>query len=216
MRRILSIAVAFPLLFGFSALAQDTSKVDVFLGYSFLRYNSAQTVPAFSANGGIGTLGYNLNDHVGVEAEFGGYHNGNINNYQIDNTSFSFLFGPRYSIAGRSKKVDPYIHALFGGDHVTWSIASDSLLLPNPLPPGITSPSDGRFKNSQTTFGMAVGGGVDIKLSRAISFRPIQLDYFLTRFETPSVLNPLGTPYTARNQNNLRYAAGFQFNFGAQ
>src|SRR4051812_993017 len=87
-------------------VAQEVPKADLFFGYSFLRYNSAQTIPAFTANGGVGTFGWNFNNHIALEAELGGYHNGNVNNYNFDSTSFSYLFGPRISL-GRRKTVDP-------------------------------------------------------------------------------------------------------------
>jgi hypothetical protein len=40
---------------GLFAYAAEGSGADLFLGYSFQRYNSAQTIPAFTAIGGIGT-----------------------------------------------------------------------------------------------------------------------------------------------------------------
>lgn len=62
---------------------------------------------------------------------------------------------------------------------------------------------------------MAAGGGLDIKLSHTITFRPIQLDYYLTRVEAPDVTLPPGeSTARARNQNNLRCAAGIEFTFG--
>ena len=212
--KLRALASILPVLFSCVMFAQDVPKGDVFFGYSFLRYNSAQTVPAFTANGGLGTFALNFGNHLGLEAELGGYHNGNIKDKHFDTTTFSFLFGPRLS-AGRSKRIDPYIHTLFGGQHATTSIASDSVLVVNPT---VRQPSsDGRYKGSQTTFAMAAGGGLDIKLSRKITLRPIQLDYYLTRFEAPEVVVPTGsTVKTARNQNNLRYAAGIAFNFGGE
>src|SRR5512138_277411 len=101
MKRILSAAVLC-LLVGFVAVGQDVPKADVFLGYSLLRVNTSSTIPAFTMNGGLGTLGLNINNHFGIEAEFGGYHNGNINNHEFDTTAFTYLFGPRLSV-GRSK-----------------------------------------------------------------------------------------------------------------
>jgi hypothetical protein len=206
-----SIAVSIGLLlFSICAFPQDAPIVDVFLGYSFMRVNSAQTIPAFTANGGMATVGFNLNSHIGLEGEFGFHHNGNVNNYEFDTTTTSFLFGPRLSY-GRSKRFDPYAHTLFGGTYGTTSIAQDSILVVNPGP----TPSGGRYKASQANFAMAIGGGLDVKLNNVVIFRPIQLDYLLTRFQTPSVVN--GQAGSAnRNQHNLRYAVGFAFNFGAR
>jgi len=211
MKKILCL-LALGALFGLSVYAQDTPLGDAFFSYSFLRYNSAQTVPAFTANGGIGSVSFNFGDHLGFESELGGYHNGNINNFHFDTTTFSFLFGPRLSY-GRSKKFDPYIHTLFGGQHATSSIASDSILVVNPHI--VAAPVNGRYAQSQTTFAMAIGGGIDIKMGKYMVLRPIQFDYYLTRFEAPEVVIPTGsTVRTARNQNNLRFAAGIGFNFG--
>ncbi len=195
-------------------VGQDTPKADLFLGYSFLRANSARNIPAFTMNGGAGTLGLNINNHVGLEFEFGGYHNGNIHGIESDTTYFTYLFGPRFSI-GRSKKVDPYFHTLFGGVHVTSSIAQENIP-PTPAPPiagSVTPPASGRFAASQDNFAMAIGGGLDIKLSHHVLFRPIQLDYVLTRLED---LGLSGQPSRNRNQNNLRYAAGILFTFGGE
>jgi hypothetical protein len=63
---------------------------------------------------------------------------------------------------------------------------------------------------------MAAGGGIDLKLSRHLLLRPIQLDYYLTRFEAIDVTQPVGSPTSARNQNNLRFATGIAFNFGGE
>jgi len=211
MKKILCV-LTLGALFGLSMYAQEGPKADLFLGYSFLRYNSAQTIPAFTANGGIGTFGWNFNDNIGLEAELGGYHNGNVNNYQFDSTSFSYLFGPRLSY-GRSKKFDPYIHVLFGGQNLSSSIAQSSILVVNPH--STDKLSNGRYQTATNSFAMAVGGGIDIKLSHLITLRPVQIDYYLTRFEAPNVTIPPGASVpSARNQNNFRYAAGIGFNFG--
>jgi len=193
-------------------LAQEVPRADLFLGYSFQRVNSAQTIPAFTANGGLGTLGLNLNDHFGFEIEFGGYHNGNINDHHFDTTTLTYLVGPRVSL-GRSRRIDPYLHILFGGEHATTSIFVPPQPVVNPLSSGVGE--GGRWKATQDNFAMAVGGGLDVKLGHVVSLRPIQFDYLLTRFETPD-LNDLTGPTHNRNQHNLRYAAGLQFNFGGE
>ena len=59
----------------------------------------------------------------------------------------------------------------------------------------------------QTAFAMAVGGGLDWKLSKRFSFRPVSVDYVLTRF--PSFFT-----WENKNQNSLRAGAGIIFTFG--
>jgi opacity protein-like surface antigen len=208
-------ALTLAALFGLTAFAQDVPKTDLFIGYSFLRANSAQSIPAFTAQGGVATFGYNFNNHVGVEAEFGGYHNGNVNDKHFDSTSYSYLFGPRISY-GRSKKIDPYIHALVGVNRATTSILASSTLLPTPVQP-VAGQVGPRLEASQANFAMAIGGGIDVKLSKRVTFRPAQIDYYMTRFETPTFLRTSLDAITSnKNQNDFRFAAGILFTFGSK
>src|SRR5215472_5819341 len=137
--RVRAIGVTL-LLFSAAAAAQEYPKVDIFFGYSFLRVNSDGRIPAFLANGGLFNFGYNFTNHIAFEAEFGGYHNGNIHDYHFDTTSYSYLFGPRFSL-GRNRTVDPYFHVLFGVNRATTSIAASSAVIPSPLPPNAPVPS---------------------------------------------------------------------------
>ena len=205
--RFIAASMAFALLSGVVAVAQDVPKADVFLGYSFLRANSARNIPAFTNNGGLGTFAWNFSKHVAAEFEFGGYHNGNIHNIQFDTTEMTYLFGPRISLS-RSRTVIPYIHTLFGGIHLTTSVPVT--VVPTPTAPvGTTT----RPAASQDAFGMALGGGLDLKVNHYLTLRPIQLDYLMTRLED---FGQSGQPSQNRNQHNLRYAAGIAFTFGAR
>jgi hypothetical protein len=56
---------------------------------------------------------------------------------------------------------------------------------------------------------MTAGGGLDIKINKHLSFRPIGLDYYMTRLQNLRTQDD-------NNQNNLRYTTGFNFTFGAQ
>ena len=212
MKKMLGV-LALGLTFGLCVHAADTPQADLFVGYSFVRYNSAQEVPAFTANGGISTFAWNFNGFLGLEAELGGYHNGNINNHEFDTTTFSYLFGPRGSF-NRGGTLVPYVHSLFGGQNAHTSICCvyPTTGVGQPASPG------SRVAYDQNNFAMAVGGGLDIKLHKHIMLRPIQLDYLLTRFQAPTFNPNLIPPLTGesrnRNQNNLRYAAGVAFNFG--
>ncbi len=210
--KAITIAAFMP-LFTFSAFAQDVPKVDLFFGYSALRANSAQSLPSFLAQGGLFNAGFNFTNHFALEAEFGGYNNGNVGNKNFDTTSFSYLLGPRISL-GRSRRVDPYIHVLFGVNRATTSVGVNSVLIPTPLSTTV-QPSNGRYAVSQANFAMAAGGGLDIKLSRHVLLRPIQIDYYLTRFEAPAFINPRGVT-SNRKQHDARAAAGIAFTIGGE
>jgi opacity protein-like surface antigen len=87
--------------------------------------------------------------------------------------------------------------------YATTSTAVPELGLVDGIPVGFNL----RATRSQTAFAMTAGGGLDIKLSKHVSFRPVQLEYFLTRLhDYRSAVD--------NNQNNLRYSAGFNFTFG--
>ena len=104
-----------------------------------------------------------------------------------------------------------------GGAYLAASSQVDAIALA-PTPHGILGisepiipgqPITARLVTSQTAFAMTAGGGMDIKINKHVSFRPIGLDYYLTRFQN---LRTQGD----NNQNNLRYTTGFNFTFGAQ
>jgi len=211
-----SLIAILGLLGAITGAAQTVPHAETFLGYTYLRFNTATNVPSFSANGGSGQFAYNFNNWLGAVADLGGVHNGNIGGVQLDTTTASFLFGPRMSM--HYSRIRPYFQALFGGVYETSSTAIQATLPPtasNPifLPGQPVLPDNGtvsaRLTANQTAFAMAFGGGLDIKISKHMMFRPIGLDYFMTRLQNLRTLND-------NNQNNLRYTTGVNFTFGAQ
>ena len=210
--------IAVVLLCALTAAAQDYPRVETFVGYTYQRANSATNVPAFSMNGGSGQFAVNFNKVIGFVMDLGAVHNGDISGQHLDTTMSNYLFGPRLSI--RSSRVRPYFNVLFGGVHVGTSYGVSALIPPGtPLPsqpiyiPGTNTPIgpgtpvSARLVSSQTAFGMVAGGGLDIKINRWVSFRPVGLDYYLTRLQNLRSAND-------NNQNNLRYTTGFNFTFG--
>ncbi|MGA7234978.1 MAG: outer membrane beta-barrel protein [Bryobacteraceae bacterium] len=206
-------AVGGILLSAVLAAAADVPRMETFLGYTYVRTNTATDVPAFSSNGGSGQFAYNFNKWLGAVADIGAVHNGAIGNAIVDNTTTNFLFGPRVSL--RFARVRPYFQVLWGGAYLAASTQVDiTPVLPSPLgilglPEIPGQPITARLVTSQTAFAMTAGGGVDIKINKHVSFRPIGLDYYLTRFQN---LRTQGD----NNQNDIRYTTGFNFTFGAQ
>jgi opacity protein-like surface antigen len=202
------------LLFSMVAAAQDAPRMETFLGYTYVRANSATDVPAFSANGGGGQFVYNFNKWIGAVADLGAVHNGNIDGFNLDTTFVNFLFGPRISVRKWSR-FTPYAQVLWGGVYATGSVQINALEVPFGAVAGDTIVVDpnqvltARISASQTAFAMTAGGGLDIKINKHVQFRPIGLDYYMTRLQN---LRTLGD----NNQNNLRYTAGFNFTFGKQ
>jgi opacity protein-like surface antigen len=135
------------------AFAQDTPKVDVFGGYSYMRLEGA------NLNGGIVSVTGNLTDRFGLTGEFG-YYGGQetalINNVskRVNVSKIPFLFGPQFSFRS-SSKLTPYARVLVGGARE-------------------------RGVEPETTKAISLGGGVDYKISNNLSWR-VQGDYLITR-----------------------------------
>lgn len=196
------------------ALAQEP-EIEAFLGYTYVRFSSAANVPSFGANGGSGQFDYNFNRWLGGVIDMGAVHNGSIDGAPIDDTFANFLAGPRLSM--RFPRLRPYFQILWGGVYGTASTQinavpvypSPPIYLPGTPPEAPGKAVTARLVSAQTVFAMTVGGGLDIVINKHMSFRPIALDYYLTRLQN---LRTMGD----NNQHNLRYTAGLNFTFGAQ
>jgi hypothetical protein len=141
--------------------------------------------------------------------DLGVVNNGSITGFLLDTTVANFLAGPRVSIRER-KRIVPYFQVLGGAVYATTS--TNIGLLPSAGSSGLQTPIPGqpitaRFVASQTAFALTAGGGVDIKISKRVTFRPIAVDYYMTRLRN---LRTAGD----NNQDNIRYSAGFTFWFG--
>ena len=218
MQKILALTLAVLLCGAVGALAQDFPRQEVYAGYTFLRANSATDVPAFSTNGGGGQYAFNFNKWIGFVADIGATHNGNIGGVHLDSTFTDYVFGPRVNI--RYARLNPFLHIMWGGMHVGTSTSVKAVITPPPTPANpIYLPGQGTVTNnspvtlravaSQTAFAMPVGGGLDFKMTKYLSLRCIELDYFFTRLQNIRSLND-------NNQHNLRVMTGVNFTFGAQ
>lgn len=217
MKRFLALTLLVVSAGAMAFAADDHPFIETFFGYTYMRVNSASNVPAVSANGGGGQAAIDFNKWLGFVMDMGAVHNGNISDQHIDTTLINYLWGPRVSL--RYSRITPYFNILFGGMHATTSTALSAIPVPpqanqpiylpgTPTPPP-NSPVTLRAVASQTAFAMATGGGLDIKINKHVSFRPIGLDYMLTRLQNFRTLND-------NNQHHLRYTTGFNFTFGAR
>jgi opacity protein-like surface antigen len=176
-----------------SAFAQDsTPKVQVFAGYSLFHADTGgltDTVldlalrPATEAfgvptnfNGWNAEAQYNANRWVGIAADFGGRYGSPIGVFSSSGVSgvpngngYSFLAGPVLSYRTKSR-VTPFVHALFGLDRSSLS-GSTITGLPVSVTAAPTSSSD---------FAVALGGGVDYKVTRRLAIRVGQVDFYHT------------------------------------
>jgi hypothetical protein len=214
MKKCVAIAVT-AVLGAWTASAQDAPKVGAYLGYDYVRFNSATNVPAFSANGGNGQFIYRFNHWFGAVADLGAVTNNNLNGIHADSTFANFLFGPRVTFGGHKSRFKPYVQVLWGGVYATSSVQVQAIPAVTTLPAvtAVTATTGqavtARIGTSQTAFAMTAGGGLDIRLGKHVSFRPISVDYYLTRLQN---LRTQGD----NNQNNIRYSGGFTFWLGGE
>jgi hypothetical protein len=159
MRKVIGL-LALVLLATLQALAQANSQFDIFGGYSYLHVSPGNGLPGANTNGWEAQATGNLNEYIGVTADFDG-HYGSV--FGINGHDYNFLFGPTLSY--RTDKVTAFGHVLFGGSHA------------------------GAAGFSDTAFAWAIGGGVDWNLQKRFAIRLGQFDYLPTHFRSTTQNN---------------------------
>jgi opacity protein-like surface antigen len=202
MKRI-AIVIAGTLTFSFAATATDYGQMDTFLGYTLTQFNSSSTLPSYTAHGGSAQWAYNFNKWFSGVVDAGAVTSCCIGGdrtfdlVSVNRTVVNILGGPRVSL--RSGRWKPYIQALFGGAYANASTPAVGVVpLPNSYPRDITT---------SWGFAMTAGGGLDIKVSKHVYFRPVQAEYFLNRLQSFQ-------GFGKETWNNFRYSAGINFTYG--
>ena len=193
MRKILVTVFMLLSLAGWMA-AQVPTSGNVFFGYSY--YNSNLAVDRASLNGWEGSLEGKVLPHVGIVADLSGHYGSQdfliclvvpvgvpgCATTSASTHELNVMFGPRVSFSvGRWR---PFAHGLFGVAHI----------------------SSNGF-GSQTSFAMALGGGLDYRIVRPVAWR-FQLDYMRTQLTRPNSFSP---SFSA--QNNFRFSTGIVLRF---
>ena len=158
------------------AAAQDMSKFDLFGGYSYFNGSTSGATSRYSLNGWNGQGTVYLNHWLGATADFGGYYG---SPFGLSANNYSFLFGPTVRVP--MTRVSPFAHVLFGADRAQESLLGGS--------------------TTDTSFGMALGGGVDIPVKGVLAIRAGQVDWLYTN-------------HFSTGQNNVRVSTGVVFRFG--
>jgi opacity protein-like surface antigen len=168
----------------------EEPRFEAFGGYYYSRFNVNANVPGiapsatYNGNGGGGQLEYNANHWLGVVGDLGGFIATSSGNGSFAGVAFTYLLGPRLNF--QRGKVTLFAQTLFGGVRTTDGIAQSS--------------------GTENNFAMTAGGGIDFKVSRHVSVRPVQAEYFMT--EIPDGLN--------NRQDNLRVGGGIVFQFSTR
>jgi opacity protein-like surface antigen len=136
-----------------------------FVGYSFLNFRLGPVVTGTEKlNGGSTSLAYYLNHWFGLEFDFGRYHTGSLDlggttNTSVSATGYSFLGGPKFANHNNTR-FTPFAQVLFGGINANADMLQTAA--------------------SHTAFGMTAGGGLDIRLTKHVSWRVVNTEYMFS------------------------------------
>jgi opacity protein-like surface antigen len=164
-------------------------KVEVFVGYSALGEANSRGI-SFGPNASVGanysaepgfetSIIGNFSKHFGIKGDFSAHFNNEsasgpitactpacttvTQNFQLKTRVYNFLAGPEFKARNRTR-FTPFAHVLGGVAHTSATFTT----------PGPTF--NLLLKKSDNSFAMALGGGVDIRASKRLSFRAV-MDY---------------------------------------
>jgi opacity protein-like surface antigen len=232
MIRFAAATISLIILIGSFVFAQDaTSKVQVFGGYSMVRVDHGGltgglldadleqasnpfALRTYFLDGWNAEAQYNTGRWLGIAVDFGGRYGTPITASRgrtlaglPKETAYSFLAGPVVSYRTKSR-ITPFAHGLFGWDRTSLGASTITGSVTSPVSVASTDYND---------FAMALGGGVDCRITHHLSLRAGQLDWYrtsvnLNKFYTSafggSLLQGLHT-----NQTNYRFSAGAVVSF---
>jgi outer membrane protein OmpA-like peptidoglycan-associated protein len=173
------------------APGQLVPKIELASMYQYVNFMPGTPFLNFNTHGSTGSFTYNASRWIGLTAEIGGYRftrdlSPLIGTTQgVSGTLISYLFGPRLNLRKYDHFV-PFAEMLVGGVHGGPEVEGTQ---------------------SQNNFALAPGGGLDIVLTKNLSWRFAELNYFMTNFSGS------GVGATGR-QNNFRAGTGIVARFG--
>ncbi len=169
--------------------AQIQPSNEIALDYTYVHTNAPPGgCGCFSMNGGSGSYAYHFGPQFAALIEVGAVHASKIDATGLDLTLTSYLAGPRFYYRRPNARLVPYGQILLGAVRATGGLA----------------PANSGRSSSSTVLGSTLGGGIEFKISRAITLRVAQVDYFVTTFDNKA----------DDHQNNLRISAGAAYHFG--
>ncbi len=168
-----------------AASAQAPALLELGANFSYIRANAPPgACGCFAMVGGSGWLGYNFRSRWTLVGEVNTAHASAIGGNPAGLTLTSFVLGPRY--AWHRGRIVPFGQILGGGSHSSGAVTGGTA--------GLTG--------SKNAVAMTLGGGVDWELNSRLTWRAVQVDYYLTGYENG-----------ARNsQNSLRLGTGIVIN----
>jgi opacity protein-like surface antigen len=172
-----------------TAFAQDFPRVETAPAFMYIHTSGNLGLADQNCVGGGGTIAYNVTSLIGIAADLGGCEVIDLPN-PLSANLFTYLFGPRFTFRN-SSKFTPFFEVNFGGARLSGTFCNS-----------------GCASGSTNAFAMTAGGGFDIKVSRKIAIRAVQVEYLYTRFgNNLSFTNNV-------NQNSVRLKSGIVIGWG--
>jgi outer membrane immunogenic protein len=168
----------------------NQQRPDLDLGYSYLRSNAPPGgCTCINLNGGNATFAWPLKTGLfALAGDVSAAHAGNISSGGYSLTLSSYTAGLRVQPWFAHSSLHPFGEALIGLAHSSGTLVEG---------PTATAP------HSTVTFATNLGGGLDLGVSRRLSWRMIEADYLLTTFSNGG----------NNHQNNLHLSTGVVIHF---
>lgn len=162
-------------------------------------------------NGFDASVTYNVSRYIGIKADVTAQFRKEINvdkfsathvdTSNVTDRKYSYFGGVQIKDNASEKRVKPFAHALAG-------VVSERI---NGLDTS-TNPGEGSstFKDKPNSFGLKVGGGLDVRLSKKIDLRVIEFDYtpIFAKTRDLDCTCGFGISPTAKNTNNYTFGVG--------
>jgi hypothetical protein len=206
---LLFLAAGVVLLFGANTFAQEGPTTwEIGVNYSLAHFIPALTDSrSHNLNGGGGSaVYYTPIKWLGLKMDLQGYGSKTSaigipvgtpslpggGTATVQGNLFTYMFGP---VIKKRGKFEPFGEVLVGGAYTNLYGNLSSAA-------GVVGASP-----NNNAFALTSGVGLDIHINRAISIRPVEIGYLLTRFSNPFSGG-------AVSENSYRYIGGVTFNFG--
>lgn len=226
MKRLVILATMI-LAFSTAVSAQEEyKKFEFFGGYSSLYFdNLAGDTSSPGINDVLGekqnlrgfnlAAGVNFHKYVGAKFDYSLHlredeFTRTLGSGTVDTTVQNFLGGIQIkNNLEDGPRLKPFAHALFG-------VANQKIDVDSPQLPALFGIND--FSVNETSFAMAFGGGLDIKLNNRFDLRVVQVDWNIIKrgdqelgtVLVPTPLQTVGSPFLlpGNRQDNLRLGIG--------
>ena len=178
------IAVCAPI--GFAQSSGDYNKIEFYGGYSHNRVDTGEGGGSFIDNregyNGFNTaVTGNITRYVGLKFDLAGHYkqeslaigSGSVD---FDSSLYNFLGGVQVKDNSKEGTFKPFAQALVGVARGRNRVQFNGIICIQIFPSPCTN-----FTETDTGFGGAFGGGLDIRLNNRIDIRAVQVDYNPTR-----------------------------------